>query len=308
VTVPFPHVRGLRRLRGRAVVDLAESANLYLTERQGLLYERAIGGREYRKTVLGPIERAEGALPWLWGEAFGRNRKPVAIVDCGPGTAAEALRHLGFLHRQALVSRYVAVDVNPRLLSRVAEAVGRRRGVPINTICARFEDLTRLQLPLPRATPILLMLGSTIMNFEVSAWIELIRGLTTTGDYLWVLEVTAPARRPKQHASAYNTPAISAFTFEPLRLLAGRRQDFRSDLRWKGDRVEFGFRAVRAVTLGQHGIHLRRGDAVVTGFSRRPSLAEHRSSMLSLCRDVHSYVTPAGVVASLGAVGTGGRS
>ena len=58
-------LRSIKRMDRCKLVDLADSANLYLTPRQGDLYAKAISSLSYNKGVLQPLFAAEDELPAL---------------------------------------------------------------------------------------------------------------------------------------------------------------------------------------------------------------------------------------------------
>jgi hypothetical protein len=115
-----PVVRQLTRKRGRLIVDLADSGNLYLTPKQGAWYEDVLTDPRYQETVTHPLACASDAIPYLLNLFTRASSSSLAVVDLGPATAKESIRKLNQLSRVIEVQSYTVVDVNPRLLSNVA--------------------------------------------------------------------------------------------------------------------------------------------------------------------------------------------
>jgi len=59
---PLPTIRRILRRAGHTVLDMADSANLYLTPSQGRLYERVLADSVYQEFVAVPLAQAGNAL------------------------------------------------------------------------------------------------------------------------------------------------------------------------------------------------------------------------------------------------------
>ena len=62
---PLPTIRRVLRKGGRTLLDLADSANLYLTPAQGKLYESVLADGSYLELVAAPLAQAGDALALL---------------------------------------------------------------------------------------------------------------------------------------------------------------------------------------------------------------------------------------------------
>lgn len=299
---PLPTIRRVLRQAGRTVLDLSDSANLYLTPTQGGLYEGVLADRLYQELVAAPLAQAEDALALLLTTVASMdNHRPLTIVDCGPATAEESIRKLRTLRHVVTVCRYVAVDVNARLLSRVRTGVVAELGFSVTTLQKRFEELDAEALRDHAEGKVLLLFGSTCMNYEHSELLRLMHRLSFRG---MLISVESLLRNVDPFSSrAYESDAVVRFAFGPLRLLDAVLEhfDFRSVA--TNGRVRLEFVAKRRMRLKHpEAPRLLPGDRVWTAFSRRPTLLEHQMEMSQIAARFNTFVLDNRVVASLGQV------
>jgi Histidine-specific methyltransferase, SAM-dependent len=299
---PLPTIRRILRQAGSTLVDMSDSANLYLTPTQGRLYEGVLADSVYQKAVAGPLaEAGNGLATLLESVASTEADEPLTVIDCGPGTAEESVRKLRSLRGVVSVRRYVAVDVNSRLLSKVKTGVVAELGFPVSTIQKRFEELDSHSVREHAEGKVLLLFGSTCMNYEHSELIRLIRGLSFPG---MLISMESMLRTREAFSSKeYESDAVIQFAFGPLGLLDAALEhfDFRSIA--ANGRVRLEFIAKRSVRLRHPKIPaLRSGDRVWTAFSRRPTLLEYQQEISQIAARFDTFVLENRVAASLGQV------
>ncbi len=279
-------VRDIWETQGAVTLDIADSANLYITERQGLLYERAVSTHSYYKHVRASISRCERLLPALWKSFDVRPGYPTIVLDCGPGTSDESASRYKYWSSSISMKKYFIIDMNRRVLDRAQTSISSPAGTSPEMIQSRFEDLNREEIVGFARCRCIYLFGSTLMNFEEPNALTLLRRLCQPGDGIAFVTMTREASAPlRLQMEAYCSPEVEDFVFEPLRLIGGKRVDFSAFIRPGQDRVEFCFRALRECNLRiPNELHLHRGDLVLTGFSRRPTAIEHLTTCESWFR------------------------
>lgn len=299
---PLPTVRAIVRIGSQTVVDLADSANLYLTDMQARWYEGVLHDVNYNNTVAERLAEAADTIPCLYRSVAGaKARRPLAVVDCGPATAEESVRKLRLMAGVAKVTRYIAIDVNSRLLSKVRAGVHRDLGIEVTTVEAKFETLDRNIIERPTQGEILLIFGSTAMNYEPDVLISLLGRLSSPGIFISV--ETLLRNGVHTLAAGYHSPAVETFVFGPLWLVGGRRDAFDFRAVESLDRVSLQFVAKSDVRLRHPEIPaLRLGDIVQTCFSRRPTLSEHKAEFCRVVSRCETAVINDTVAGSLGEV------
>ncbi len=299
---PLPTIRRVLRKGGRTLLDLADSANLYLTPAQGKLYESVLADGSYLESVAAPLAQAGDALALLLKSVASLGaRQPLTVVDCGPATSEESIRKLRALRHVVAVRRYVAVDVNSRLLSKVKAGVVADLGFPVTTIQKRFEELDSDALHKHAEGTVLLLFGSTCMNYEREVLRRLMHRLSFPG--LLISLETLLRNDGVLSSSEYASDAVARFAFGPLWLLDAVPEhfDFRSIA--ANGRVLLEFIAKRRIRLDHpEAPPLLPGDRVWTAFSRRPTLLEHQAEVSRIAARFDSFVLENRVVASLGQV------
>src|ERR1700683_4583256 len=179
-TVPI--IRGIFREDERMVVDFTHSANLSLTESQGLWCETVLAAKHYRRSVYEPLSAAEVVLPQLLSAFLDEHpHHDLTVIDCGPASPEESVRKLEILSTVATIVRYVAIDVNSLLLSRIQAGVSQRFGISVHLLQSRFEDLEKVALRDRITGNSLLLFGSTGLNFEAYELTTLFRHLCPRG-------------------------------------------------------------------------------------------------------------------------------
>lgn len=299
---PLPTIRRVFRRAGRTVIDMSDSANLYLTSAQGKLYESVLANSLYQEFVAIPLAQAANALPLLLQSIASTDaRQPLTIVDCGPATAEESIRKLKGLRRVVSIRRYVAVDVNSRLLSKVKTGVNARFKFPVATIHKRFEDLDSLAVREHAKGKVLLLFGSTCMNYDPAELLMLMHRLSFPG-MLVSLETLLRNKEPFS-SREYESDAVMRFVFGPLGLTDAAREDFNFRSVTDNGRVRLEFVARRKVKLRHPKVPtLHPGDRVWTAFSRRPTLLEHQEELAQITARFDTFVLENRVAASLGQV------
>jgi hypothetical protein len=298
---PLPIVRRVLRQNEQTILDLSDSANLYLTPSQGRLYERVLADNLYRESVAGPLAQAGNALALLLTTIAPMDTQPLTIVDCGPATAEESIRKLRALRHVVKVRRYVAVDVNSRLLSKVKAGVASNLRFPVTTLQKRFEELDTQTLREHAEGKVLLLFGSTCMNYEPAALLRLMHRLSFPG---LLISLESLLRNDSLSSSrGYESDAVVRFAFGPLALLDADIEDFDFHSRAASGRVRLEFVAKRRTRL-EHpkAPRLSPGDRVWTAFSRRPTLLEHQAEVSQIAARFDTFVLENRVVASLGQV------
>ena len=297
-----PIIRRVDCVGTMKLVDMANSANLYLADRQGSLYERAIQSPVYHDMVLEPLEVAEEILPYLWLELTGSGPKHIALIDCGPGIPRWGRSHIDLMTTVAHVSRYIVIDVNGELLSKVV-AAAKTEGIDVAKVEERFENVGRPDLRIPDGCEALFLLGSTVMNYEEEAIKSMLGSLAKDGDYVATQIQLRSTESECIDLSRYQSEEIAEFTFGPLELMGDKRSDFTSAFSCERGRIEFRFIARDHVHLGHPRCEsLAPGDVVLTGFSRRPSLVEHQSALAMWFRRFVVRVSRSNVSTSIGVI------
>jgi hypothetical protein len=281
------------------VLDLTESANLYLTPQQGRQYEAVLANHHYQESIAVPLARGVAMLPnLLRSVACIDDREPFTVIDCGPATADESVRKLRSLGQVVAVTRYVVVDVNSRLLSNVKAGVIQALKVPVTTLQLRFEELDSAALNQYIDGKSVLLFGSTGMNYEHFELIRLLRRLCASGTFVCLESLL---QNGSTFPDGYDSAAVSQFAFGPLSLLgaSSRQFDFRAVA--GRDRVRIEFIARRTVQLCHPDVSLlRRGDRVWTAFSRRPTLIEHQQEISKIARHFDTFVWRNRMAVSIG--------
>jgi Histidine-specific methyltransferase, SAM-dependent len=295
-------LRSVSTVDGKKLVDLAESANLYLTAKQGGLYQKAIRqSPDYNSHILQPLYQAEVELPWLLNIARDFGDRDLTLVDCGPGTVEDGRLHIDMLAKFSRNLSYIIIDVNASLLDTVL------RGLPsigsVVTIDKRFEDLERSHLEISDRSDALFIFGSTAMNFDLLYFKSILDRLTRPGDLVALQAVLCDDLDFVKHVDRYITQPIIDFTFGPLELLGARIDQFCPEFRWSDNRIEFRFRALdKMLLLHPECRELDVGDIVLTGFSRRPSRIDYELEMKRLFRHAATRVSAGGVAISVGVI------
>jgi hypothetical protein len=151
VSSRLPTIRRVYQRSRGTILDLSDSANLYLTPTQGRWFEEVLTDAAYKVSVAEPLSKAGDALPYLLGSVTPHDgHRKLTVIDCGPATAEESVRKLQALKHVITVSRYVVVDINSRLLSKVKAGVTAELGLPVTTLQTRFEELVVGLLKLAR--------------------------------------------------------------------------------------------------------------------------------------------------------------
>ncbi len=138
------------------------------------------------------------------------------------------------------------------------------------------------------------------MNFEEEALAWMVNNLCRSGDSVFLVTVTRDSGlEPSCELRAYQTPEVTEFVFEPLRLLGGLRRDFEPALCWANGRLEFRFRVLNSVSLA--GLpKLVADDEVITGFSRRPSWDENQAFLGKVFQKVEVVLCEGGTAVGIG--------
>jgi len=296
----LPVIRRIVKRGTHTVVDLSESANLYLTARQGEAYEAVVADQMYRESIAAPLAAGAEMLPHLLRSiATGKKVNPVTIVDCGPATAEESLRKLDSLRQVVTVLRYVVVDVNPRLVSKVKTGVVHSSAVPVTILRRRFEELDPSILRQHITGGALLLFGSTGMNYESAELVHLLRKLCFSG---MLVSLESLLRDDEVLTRGYESEAVIQFAFAPLSLLGASREQFEFRPSLSEGRVSLEFVAKRRTQLRHpEAPVLQPGDRVRTAFSRRPTLYDHQQEVgRILGSNFNTFVLRNRVAASLG--------
>lgn len=299
----LPTISRVLRRAGHTTLDLSESANLYLTPAQGRWFEAVLADATYQESVVAPLARAGNALPYLLGSvAPSAQNQALTVVDCGPATAEESVRKLRALQQVGVIRRYVVIDVNSILLARVKAGVAADLGFPVATIQKRFEEIDSGTLHQQCDGLVLLLFGSTGMNYEPADLRRLTRRLCSPGT---LISFESLLRRDGVlTAPEYKSDAVVRFAFGPLWMLGAALDQFDFRLLPAKDRVRFEFVARRRVRLEHPDAPcLRVGDRVWTAFSRRPTLSEYQTEVCRIARHVGTFIFEDQVVASLGQIG-----
>jgi hypothetical protein len=295
----LPSIRRVVRRGTRTVVDLSQSANLYLTSEQGHEYETVLASRHYRESVVTPLAMGAAMLPCLLKSIAGaKGSERITVIDCGPATAEESVRKLHSLLQAVTVLKYVVVDVNSLLLSKVKAGVVGALALPVTTLQHRFEELNGRMLQQHIEGQGLLLFGSTGMNYEQSELAQLFSNLCFPGLFV---SLESLLRTDGASASGYESDSVLQFAFGPLALLGASREQFDCQVLARSDRVRLEFIARRTIRL----LHpdaplLHKGDRVWTAFSRRPTLFEHQQEVGRLLKRFDTFVLGNQVAASLG--------
>jgi hypothetical protein len=302
VSSRLPTIRRVYQ-RGRGtILDLSDSANLYLTPTQGRWFEEVLTDAAYKVSVAEPLSKAGDALPYLLGSITPHNgHRNLTVIDCGPATAEESVRKLQALKRVITVSRYVVVDINSRLLSKVKAGVTAELGLPVTTLQTRFEELDSRTLRHHAEGESLLLFGSTGMNYGPATLRRVIRRFCFSG---LLISFESLLRSGKRLSSQeYESDAVVRFAFGPLWLLGATLEQFDFQLVQAKDRLRLEFVARRAIRLQHPGApRLHAGDRVWTAFSRRPTLSEYQTEISRITGRFEAFVVANEVVASLGQV------
>jgi uncharacterized SAM-dependent methyltransferase len=281
---------------------------LYLTDRQGILYEKAISSESYNKNVQLPLSRVKELIPLLWRGIHVGKTRPITLIDLGPAALEEATQHINLFKSNCDLSKYIVVDINEMLLERVADRLSIKYPGIISEICEQFENVTRDSIGIiPNSTAIFLI-GSTAMNYQIPNLAKIMNKMAAPGDFFAITIILHNRRHlTSELTHDYESAHIDDFTFAPLKLIGGEKKDYKYIAFWNNDRVEFRFRAIRNSTLAHPKLKIiKPGDTFITGFSRRPSISKHLSD-LELLFDVHrTIINEERIVTSLGRIRMGG--
>jgi hypothetical protein len=303
----FPRVRSIQTIGDRTYVDLADSRNLYITERQGELFERVTHTAAYRRNVTAPLREGLRYLPAL-AQAFMKTVSGVLVFDCGPSDADSALFNWREIREAVRVSRYVVIDVNPRLLSSATRGLRKAGQADVEGRCQSFETFDRNAVDLEGGGPVAVLFGATGVNFDPGRLVDVLRGMTRAGDILCLQSIIRTGYLTSRTSfREYSSPAVREFAFEPLALLGGRPGDFEFRCVPSSDRFEFRFIANTSATLRlPENQELQRGSVVTTAFSRRPSIDEHEGFLQGVLSRHDTVITSSSVATSVGVINDGG--
>jgi hypothetical protein len=154
--------------------------------------------------------------------------------------------------------------------------------------------------------PLLLLFGSTWMNYDTADMARLMRRLCFPGMLISFESSLRSGRRLL--CREYESSAVIRFAFGPLSLVGATLEQFDFQLLAAKDRLRFEFIARRSVRLEHPGApRLRAGDRVRTAISRRPTLSEYRTEASRMADRFDTFVLDNQVVASLGRVKRGSK-
>lgn len=278
---PLPEIRGNSQTRRRPTLDLSISSNLYLTDEQGEWFEAVLNDPEYKDTVETALDGGEDALlPLLDRVKLSGSHRRVTIVDCGPASIGESIRKLQKLMRSIFVAQYIVIDMNAHLLSKIKDGVASTLGVPTRFLQSRFEDVTHDLLADAAADEILLLFGSTEMNYEPD---ELANVLQRFCPPRTLLALEGLLRTGEGSVVGYQSDAVKHFAFGPLWLLGATEEQFEFNPVFLDDRIVLEFIAKASVEFASNSYPpLASGDTAWTAFSRRPTAKEHRQSLAQI--------------------------
>ncbi|MFI5398246.1 MAG: L-histidine N(alpha)-methyltransferase [Candidatus Binatia bacterium] len=265
-------------------LDLAHSANLYLTDRQAHLYESVRSCRSYRRAVAEPLRQSRACLPTLL-ELVRRSaevERPLVLFDCGPGDPEDAVALASALAARVRLARYVIVDVNDTLLDETRTALQKAVDVTVETRSTAFERFSLRHEKLAADVDVVLFFGATGLNYQPRALARLLNQMGRAGTLVALQSLLVT---PEQTPAAYSERRIRSFVFEPIRLLGGNEADFRFGAARRDDRIDLEFVALRKIRLGRDNLTLVRGDVVRTAFSRRQSWSSLGAEVANLFGD-----------------------
>ena len=284
-------------MSSKKLIDMADSANLYLTSHQGHLYSRVTQDEQYARGVLTPLIRGGLHLPELWKAITHDKGRKLVLVDCGPALEGDGKFHVDLFAPVSNLERYVALDVNQDLLSIAIDSLVKT-SIQVQTIQGTFERIPRSSLDIPPDSEALFLLGSTFMNYEIEAIRKIFSSLAQPGDLLALQALLQPDDNIRPEG--YESEDVLAFTFAPLELLGARQEDFIATVVWQSERIEFRFQAKTEIYINHPQCSLiEEGDIVLTGFSRRPPRREHEKELRSLFSQSYTKISH-GVATSIG--------
>ena len=283
-------------------LDLAASANWYLTPQQARLYEKAVSTGEYMRDVLNSVRSAEEEFLRLWRSLNSSSQSDLTIVDCGPGAHEQGVSHLLMWQESCSLCEYIVIDVNARLLRKAVEVARKHLACTAKGVRSDFWDLKRDDLRLRDRSDILFLFGTTGINIDIVEFSSILSNFCLRGDRIALLEIVRKDDDGQQPSlQGYCSSAVDRFVFEPVRLLGGRRRDFVRAFRYQNGRIEFLFKSRREVELdGKVRFRLARGCSVLTGFSRRPTERELEMTYGEVFENFKSSAVRGGCVATIG--------
>jgi hypothetical protein len=220
------------------------------------------------------------------------------VVDCGPASPQESIRKLTKLLRAVTVAQYIAIDMNSHLLSKIRLQVPGATGIPTKFIESKFEDLGHDSLADVAADEVLILFGSTEMNYEPDELAVVLRRFCAPG---MLLAFESLLLTNGGSTAGYESEAVRQFAFGPIWLLGVKEEQFQFKPIFVNGRIILEFRAKETIDLNIEGFpNLREGDAVWTAFSRRPNLAQHEIDFVRIAEPLGTRVTDGRIASSLG--------
>ena len=295
---PLPEIRTNNHSRLKPALDLSISSNLYLSDEQGEWFEAVLEDPEYKDTVATALNGGEDALLRLLDRAALRgSHRRITVVDCGPASIQESIRKLQKLMRSVTVAQYIVIDMNGHLLSRIKGRVAGTLGVPTRFIQSRFEDLSYHELADAAADEILLLFGSTEMNYEPDELANVLQGFCLPGT---LLALEGLVRKGEGSTVGYRSEIVRRFAFGPLWLLGAHEDQFDFNPSFFDDRILLEFVAKERMTFGINPYpSLDPGDVVWTAFSRRPTVCEYRETLEQFAEPIASLSSDFRILSSL---------
>lgn len=239
-----------------------------------------------------PTEAERGILE---AEADGlvRETGAEAVVEYGSGSAGKTRVLLDAMDRAGRLRAYAPIDVSPEPVRSVAAELGDRYpGLEVVGIVADFEQ--PVELPFPELPRLVLLLGSTIGNFDRERAVDFLRrvaGRMGPDDGFLVGFDLVKEREVLEAAYDDARGVTAAFNLNVLRVL-NRELDadfdldaFRHDAFWNADetRIEMHLRSTRRQTvriarLGME-VELAEGETVRTELSHKYTRSSARAML-----------------------------
>jgi len=253
----------------------------------------------YQSIVSEGLAGAENAwMNLLMRTKLRSGHKKITVVDCGPASPEESIRKLTKLMRAVTVAQYVAIDMNAHLLAKIRLRVSGATGIPTKFIQSRFEDLDHDSLADVASEEVLILFGSTEMNYEPEELALVLQRFCAPG---MLLAVESLLLTDGGSTAGYESEAVQQFAFGPLWLLNAHRDQFDFNALFLDGRIILEYRAKCSIVFNAEGYPaLREGDAVWTAFSRRPTLVQHRADFGQLAETLGTLVTHGRIASSLG--------
>ena len=288
--------------------NIADSKLWYLTPEQSQAYLDLENSEEYNDAVGEDRgqklieDQAEEIIKWAKNE-------PINVIDLGCGDGEKALGLIKAF-KDRLKIKYCPIDISSYMVKKAIETFSKEKIAEVVEFQYNISDFENLDNVIHLLNTgeykknLILLLGSTLGNFEINELLYEIRSSMKSTDLLVIDTAVADEQIEERTKSQAKNKYVDKFLIKMPLQLGLREEDLEYSTRFKNYRMEFYYtiKNNRAIKFNKKEVVFNKGDQIIVAVaykydakdllsylniyfnSVQVNFSEDRSKTVSLCK------------------------